>query len=73
MNKKSLALVLNFIFFGGIFILIKNTIGTHMPMSYVPLIAFSGILTSVISPKFMVHDQSLFLKLPLKKTPIRLY
>ena len=72
MRNETKALLLNFLFFGGIFLLVKNLIGTYLPMSYVPLIAFSAVLTSVFSPKFLVNKGKLFMKIPLRKTPIEL-
>ena len=72
MKKETKALLLNFLFFGGIFLLVKNLIGSYLPMSYVPLIAFSAVLTSVFSPKFLVNNGKLFMKIPLRKTPIEL-
>lgn len=72
MKNESKALGLNFLFFGGLFLLFKAVIGTFLPMSYVPLIALSALLTSVFSPKFLVNKGKLFMKIPLKKEPIQL-
>lgn len=72
MKKSTLALLLNFTCFGAIFLLFKTLIGTYLPMGYLPLIAFSALLTGVFTPKFMVHKQALFVKLPLRKKPIEL-
>ena len=71
MKKETLALVLNFIFFGGWFIFFKNTIGSLMPMSYVPLIALSVLFTGIVSPKFLVNEGKLFMKIPFRKKPIQ--
>lgn len=72
MKKETLALLLNFIFFGGIFLFFKNGIGTLMPMSYVPLIFLSVLFTGIVSPKFLVNKAKLFVKLPFRKKPIQL-
>ena len=69
MKKETLALVLNFIFFGGFFLLFKNGIGSLIPMSYVPLIALSALFTGMLSPKFLVNKGKLFMKLPFIKKP----
>ena len=69
MNIKTKALVLNLICFGFLFVLIKTIIGTLIPMSYIPLIAFSALLASVFSPKFLVEKGKLFIKIPLVKEP----
>jgi len=69
MNVKTKALVLNLICFGFLFVLIKTIIGTLIPMSYIPLIAFSALLASVFSPKFLVEKGKLFIKIPLIKEP----
>lgn len=72
MKKETRALILNFISFGGLFLFFKTAIGTVIPMSYIPLIAFSALLTSIFSPKFLVHKEKLFMKIPLRKEPIQL-
>jgi len=72
MKKETLALLLNFIFFGSIFLFFKNGIGTLMPMSYVPLIFLSVLFTGIVSPKFLVNKGKLFVKLPFRKKPIQL-
>jgi hypothetical protein len=41
-------------------------------LSYIPLIAFSALLTSVFSPKFLLNKGKLFMKIPLCKKPIQL-
>ena len=69
MNIKTKALVLNLICFGFLFVLIKTIIGTLIPMSYIPLIAFSALLASMFSPKFLVEKGKLFIKIPLIKEP----
>jgi len=69
MNIKTKALVLNFICFVFLFVLIKSIIGTLIPMSYIPLIAFSALLASVFSPKFLVEKGKLYIKTPLIKEP----
>jgi len=69
MNIKTKALVLNFICFVFFFVLIKTIIGTLIPMSYIPLIAFSALLASVFSPKFLVEKGKLYIKTPLIKEP----
>ena len=70
MKKETLALVLNFIFFGGFFLFFKNGIGTLSPMSYVPLVAMSALFTAIASPKFLVNKNKLYMKLPFVKKPI---
>lgn len=72
MKKETLALLLNFIFFGSIFLFFKYGIGTLMPMSYVPLIFLSVLFTGIVSPKFLVNKGKLFVKLPFRKKPIQL-
>ncbi|MDA9361499.1 MAG: hypothetical protein P8O94_04665 [Flavobacteriaceae bacterium] len=69
MNVKTKALVLNLICFGFLFVVIKTIIGTLIPMSYIPLIAFSALLASVFSPKFLVEKGKLYIKIPLVKEP----
>ena len=69
MNVKTKALVLNLICFGFLFVVIKAIIGTLIPMSYIPLIAFSALLASVFSPKFLVEKGKLYIKIPLVKEP----
>ena len=70
MKKETLALVLNFIFFGGFFLFFKNGIGTLIPMSYVPLVAMSALFTAIVSPKFLVNKGRLYIKIPFVKKPL---
>jgi len=69
MNVKRKALFFNLICFGLLFVLVKTIIGTLIPMSYIPLIAFSALLASVFSPKFLVNKGKLYIKIPLIKEP----
>lgn len=70
MKKETLALVLNFIFFGGFFLFFKNGIGSLIPMSYVPLVAMSALFTAIASPKFLVNKGRLYMKIPFVKKPL---
>ncbi len=72
MNKKAKALMLNLVCFGLLFILIRTIIGTFLPMSYILLIVISALLASVFSPKFMVQNDTLYIKIPLVKEPRKL-
>ena len=69
MNVKRKALLFNLICFGLLFVLVKTIIGTLIPMSYIPLIAFSALLASVFSPKFLVNKGKLYIKIPLVEEP----
>ena len=69
MNVKRKALFFNLICFGLLFVLVKTIIGTLISMSYIPLIAFSALLASVFSPKFLVDKGKLYIKIPLVKEP----
>ena len=69
MNVKTKALLFNLICFGLLFVLIKTIIGILIPMSYIPLIAFSALLASVFSPKFLVKKGKLYIKIPLVNEP----
>ena len=69
MNVKTKALLFNLICFGLLFVLIKTIIGILIPMSYIPLIAFSALISSVFSPKFLVEKGKLYIKTPLVKEP----
>ena len=69
MNVKTKALLFNLICFGLLFVLIKTIIGTLIPMSHIPLIAFSALIASVFSPKFLVEKGKLYIKTPLVKEP----
>ena len=69
MNVKRKALFFNLICFGLLFVLVKTIIGTLIPMSYIPLIAFSALLASIFSPKFLVNKGKLYIKIPLVKEP----
>ena len=69
MNVKRKALFFNLICFGLLFVLVKTIIGTLIPMSYIPLTAFSVLLASVFSPKFLVNKGKLYIKIPLIKEP----
>ena len=69
MNVKRKALFFNLICFGLLFVLVKTIIGTLIPMSFIPLIAFSALLASVFSPKFLVNKGKLYIKIPLVKEP----
>lgn len=69
MNVKTKALLFNLICFGLLFVLVKTIIGTLIPMSYIPLIAFSALIASVFSPKFLVEKGKLYIKTPLVKEP----
>ena len=71
MKKETVALVLNLFFFGGLFYLFKITIGTYMPMAYVPLIALSAVFASILSPKFLVQEGDLYVKFPLVRKPFK--
>jgi len=70
MKKETLALILNFIFFGGFFLFFKNGIGALIPMSYVPLVAMSALFTAIVSPKFLVNKGRLYMKIPFVKKPL---
>lgn len=70
MKKETLALILNFIFFGGFFLFFKNGIGSLIPMSYVPLVAMSALFTAMASPKFLVNKGRLYMKIPFVKKPL---
>ena len=72
MKKETIALILNFISFGSIFLFFKSVIGSLIPLSYIPLIALAAIFTSIFSPKFLVNKRKLFMKITLRKTPIEL-
>jgi len=69
MNVKRKALFFNLICFGLLFVLVKTIIGTLISMSYIPLIAFSALLASVFSPKFLVDKGKLYIKISLVKEP----
>ena len=69
MNVKRKALFFNIICFGLLFVLVKTIIGTLISMSYIPLIAFSALLASVFSPKFLVDKGKLYIKISLVKEP----
>ena len=69
MNVKTKALLFNLICFGLLFVLVKTIIGTLIPMSYIPLIAFSALIASVFSPKFLVEKGKPYIKIPLVKEP----
>ena len=69
MNVKTKALLFNLICFGLLFVLVKTIIGTLISMSYIPLIAFSALLASVFSPKFLVDKGKLYIKISLVKEP----
>ncbi|MBA22410.1 MAG: hypothetical protein CMP52_03600 [Flavobacteriales bacterium] len=69
MNKKTKALLLNLICFGVLFLTTKTIIGSFIPLSYIPLIAFSALLASIFSPKFLVEKGKLLVKIPLIKEP----
>ena len=69
MNVKRKALFFNLICFGLLFVLVKTIIGTLIPMSYIPLIAFSALIASIFSPKFLVEKGKLYIKIPLVKEP----
>ena len=69
MNVKRKALFFNLICFGLLFGLVKIIIGTLISMSYIPLIAFSALLASVFSPKFLVDKGKLYIKISLVKEP----
>ena len=69
MNVKTKALLFNLICFGLLFVLVKTIIGTLIPMSYIPLIAFSALIASVFSPKFLVEKGKMYIKIPLVKEP----
>ena len=72
MKKEQLAFALNLLCFGALFILIKLLVGTYLPMSYIYLIGLSALLSSIFTPKFMVNNGDLFMKIPLFKKPIKL-
>jgi len=72
MKKETLALILNFISFGSIFLFFRAVICSIIPLSYIPLIAMSALFTSIFSPKFLVNKGKLFMKIPLRKTPFQL-
>jgi predicted permease len=69
LNVKTKALLFNLICFGLLFVLVKTIIGTLIPMSYIPLIAFSALIASVFSPKFLVEKGKMYIKIPLVKEP----
>lgn len=70
MNKEAIALILNFIFFAGFFLFFKNGIGSLIPMSYIPFVALSALFTAIASPKFLVNERRLYMKIPFVKKPI---
>ena len=69
MNVNTKSLLLNLFCFGVLFLLMKTVIGTLITLSYIPLIVFSALLASIVSPKFLVEKGKLFVKLPLVKKP----
>ena len=69
MNVKTKALLFNLICFGLLFVLIKTIIGILIPMPYIPLIAFSALIASVFSSKFLVEKGKLYIKIPFAKEP----
>lgn len=68
-NVKTKALLFNLLCFGFLFLIIKTIIGTFLQLSYIPLIAFSALLASIFSPKFLVEKGKLYVKIPLFKDP----
>ncbi len=69
MSLNTKALLLNLFCFGALFLLIKTVIGSVIPLSYISLVAFSALLSSIFSPKFLVEKGKLYVKLPLVKDP----
>lgn len=69
MSLNTKALLLNLFCFGAFFLLIKTVIGSVIPLSYISLVAFSALLSSIFSPKFLVEKGKLYVKLPLVKDP----
>ena len=70
MKKETIALCLNFVCFAGFFLFLKNGIGSLVPMSYLPLVALSALFTAIASPKFLVNEGKLYMKIPFVKKPI---
>ena len=70
MKKETIALLLNLVFFGGLFYLFKITL-VRMPMAYVPLIVLSAVFASILTPKFMVQEGDLYVKFPLIRKPYK--
>tara|TARA_B110000444_G_C18447883_1_gene414291 strand:- start:20 stop:238 length:219 start_codon:yes stop_codon:yes gene_type:complete len=72
MSLKSKALLFNLISFGVLFILFRVGIGVLIPLPYLPLLIGSSVLASFLAPKFLVKENTLWIKIPLKKGARRL-
>ena len=72
MSLKSKALLFNLISFGALFILFRVGIGVLIPLPYLPLLIGSSVLASFLAPKFLVKENTLWIKIPLKKASRKL-
>tara|TARA_B100000767_G_scaffold275327_1_gene311747 strand:- start:9767 stop:9985 length:219 start_codon:yes stop_codon:yes gene_type:complete len=69
MNLNIKILLFNLFCFGFLFFLVKTIIGSLIQVSYIPFIAFSALLASIFSPKFLVEKRKVIIKIPLVKEP----
>ena len=67
MNNNTKALLGNLLSFGSLFLMYRLGLGALLKLSSVALILISGIAASILSPKFLVHKNKLYLKFPWKK------
>ena len=72
MNKSTIAFWLNLFCFAILFLLFRIGIGSLLPLSHVPLLLGSAVLASFASPKFLVKNHVLWVKLFWRKSPIKL-
>ncbi|MDG1760483.1 MAG: hypothetical protein P8L72_02520 [Flavobacteriaceae bacterium] len=72
MKKQYIALLLNFICFGILFVIFRYGVGTLLPLSYLPLLLGSAVLASFLAPKFVVHKENgterIVVKIPFVKS-----
>ena len=72
MKKTQLALLLNLVCFGVLFVVFRYGVGTLLPLSYLPLVIGSAVLASFLAPKFMVHHlngvERIVVKIPFLKS-----
>ncbi|MGC6479916.1 MAG: hypothetical protein ACON42_06025 [Flavobacteriaceae bacterium] len=69
MHLKTKALLGNLTSFGILFFGFRYGIAYLIPLPYVPLAVGSAVAASFLSPKFLIKEDQLYLKLFWKKQP----
>lgn len=68
-GNSTKALLGNAIMFGSFFLVFRYGLTFLFDVGPLVVVFFSGVAASLLSPKFLVHKNRLYLKYPWKKNP----